>query len=346
MTRTGAVMGTPYYMSPEQAKGARAIDARSDLYSVGVIIYEAITGQVPFNAETFNELIFKIALESPPPPEQFVPNLDPAFGVLMRKAMAREPAERYQTALELKEAMLAWARDFDARGGVPAPQPRAGTQMLPMVGAMQQHRGSYPSAPVLHGAPMQTGQAAAHASQPAIPATVFGPAHGGFGPGQTQLAHAGAPMQGAHGESPRRSQMPVILALSAGILAVIGGIVFLYGRSGEAQAGQSGEATATASSETATRAPETTSTAERTEPAGTSAPTTSETSEPAASVASSGAPTSAPTTPATTPTAIGVRPTNRPTATSPVTATAKPTATTTAQPTTTKAGGRDIRPDL
>ncbi|MFS8071483.1 MAG: serine/threonine-protein kinase, partial [Byssovorax sp.] len=67
MTSTGAVLGTPYYMSPEQAKGSRQIDARSDLYAVGVILYECITGQVPFSAETFNELIFRIVLESPPP---------------------------------------------------------------------------------------------------------------------------------------------------------------------------------------------------------------------------------------------------------------------------------------
>jgi len=70
MTRTGAVMGTPYYMSPEQAKGSKDMDHRSDLYSAGVMLYEAITGQVPFNAETFNELIFKIVLETPAPPQQ------------------------------------------------------------------------------------------------------------------------------------------------------------------------------------------------------------------------------------------------------------------------------------
>jgi len=60
MTRTGAVMGTPYYMSPEQARG-QAVDHRSDLYAIGVVAYQAVTGHVPFQAETFNELIFKIS---------------------------------------------------------------------------------------------------------------------------------------------------------------------------------------------------------------------------------------------------------------------------------------------
>jgi serine/threonine protein kinase len=109
MTSTGAVLGTPYYMSPEQAKGSRQVDPRSDLYAVGVILYECITGQVPFSAETFNELIFRIVLESPPPVESFVPNLDSAFTALIHKAMAREANERFQTAAEFRMAILKWA---------------------------------------------------------------------------------------------------------------------------------------------------------------------------------------------------------------------------------------------
>lgn len=109
MTRTGAVMGTPYYMSPEQAKGAKGMDQRADLYSVGVILYECATGQVPFNADTFNELLFKIVLEEPPPLETLVPDIDPAFAEIIRRAMAREPAHRFQTAKEFQLAIEQWA---------------------------------------------------------------------------------------------------------------------------------------------------------------------------------------------------------------------------------------------
>jgi serine/threonine-protein kinase len=136
MTRTGAVMGTPYYMSPEQAKGSKDMDHRSDLYSAGVILYEAITGQVPFNAETFNELIFKIVLETPPPPSQFVPGLDPGFSSIMQKAMAREPNDRFQSAQDFAVALQGYLGTgqgvtFPPAAPMHAPRPPMGsTPML------------------------------------------------------------------------------------------------------------------------------------------------------------------------------------------------------------------------
>ncbi|WP_437786532.1 protein kinase domain-containing protein [Sorangium sp. So ce1097] len=109
MTRTGAVVGTPYYMSPEQARGSSPVDQRTDIYAMGVLLYQATTGHVPFDAATFNELLFKIVLEAAPVPQQLVPDLDLEFSGIIQKAMAREPGARFQSCAEFKNALLAWA---------------------------------------------------------------------------------------------------------------------------------------------------------------------------------------------------------------------------------------------
>ncbi len=110
MTRADAVLGTPCYMSPEQARGARETDVRSDIYSCGVILYESVTGRLPFEGESFNDLMFKIALSDAPSPLTFVPSLDPDFAWLINHAIAREPDNRFASAQEFAEALDDWMR--------------------------------------------------------------------------------------------------------------------------------------------------------------------------------------------------------------------------------------------
>ncbi|MFP6686090.1 MAG: serine/threonine-protein kinase, partial [Polyangiaceae bacterium] len=127
MTRTGAVMGTPYYMSPEQAKGVK-VDNRSDLYAIGVVLYQMLTGRVPFNASSFNELLFKIALESPEPIQDLCPNCPPEMVQIVDRAMQRQPESRFQCARDFQQAIL----DLEPiLGTVPAPAGRS--SQLPAV---------------------------------------------------------------------------------------------------------------------------------------------------------------------------------------------------------------------
>ncbi len=141
MTRTGAVMGTPYYMAPEQAKGAKDMDHRVDLYAAGVILYEAVTGEVPFNADTFNELLFKIVLEEARPVQMLVPNIDAGFAAIITKAMTREPSARFQTAKEFQQALEHWANNA-------GPELAAALRAPPRPGSIADGTGQFARQPV------------------------------------------------------------------------------------------------------------------------------------------------------------------------------------------------------
>ena len=102
MQQTAHVMGTPSYMSPEQVKG-RAVDGRSDIFSLGVLLYEMVTGEKPFPGQNITTVIYKIVNEEPVPPRQIDPSIHPGISAVVMKALAKEPETRYQSCREMLE---------------------------------------------------------------------------------------------------------------------------------------------------------------------------------------------------------------------------------------------------
>ena len=103
-TKTGAMLGTPYYMSPEQAQGTKAVDFRSDLWSLAVIAFLSLTGRLPFQSEALGDLLMKIMVGPMPIPSQFG-SVPPGFDRWWVKAAARDVAERFQSAKEFSDSL-------------------------------------------------------------------------------------------------------------------------------------------------------------------------------------------------------------------------------------------------
>ena len=104
MTQDSSVLGTAHYVSPEQAQG-RKLTPASDLYSLGVVLYEAATGQLPFDGPDVVSVAMKQVSEYPVPPRQINPNIDPAFEAIIMRALEKNPEDRYSTAKEMQRAI-------------------------------------------------------------------------------------------------------------------------------------------------------------------------------------------------------------------------------------------------
>jgi len=109
MTRTGAVLGTVAYMAPEQLLDAKRVDARADLWSVGVILYEALSRKLPFGAVNAPGLVDAIMKAAPAPLSSHRPDVDPAFEAVVMRCLSRDPAARFATASELAAALAPFA---------------------------------------------------------------------------------------------------------------------------------------------------------------------------------------------------------------------------------------------
>ncbi len=233
VTQTGAVMGTPLFMSPEQARGAKEIDGRSDLYSAAAIMYRALTGHYPLLGENFHDLLFKIALEAPTPIQELCPDVDPVLAEIVMKGLAKKPDDRWATAREFHEAIAGWARSN-------APVSLQLLSMGSMSGMAVAAAMSTPATPILsplHGGPNTpaTGSAVARTQTSWVgdrppsgsqPAAKELPSGESLEKAATQIAPStpyGAPAPAAAPPAPSR-RGALIGAVAVGFLLVGGGI--------------------------------------------------------------------------------------------------------------------------
>lgn len=105
ITMTGAVVGTPYYLSPEQARGDRDIDLRIDIWAMGVLLYECLTGVMPFNADNYGSLLVKILNERAKSPRKLRPAISPELDAVVMTALAHDREERFSSATEMLAAL-------------------------------------------------------------------------------------------------------------------------------------------------------------------------------------------------------------------------------------------------
>jgi hypothetical protein len=134
LTVTGMVMGTPTYMSPEQCQGGD-LDGRSDLYSLGVVLYEVATGAPPFRVKSLSEAVFKHISTPPPQPSSLQPDLPPALEEVILRCLAKRPEDRFATGHDLAEALQGALGDSELRTIITARRPDAPATPTPVVRA-------------------------------------------------------------------------------------------------------------------------------------------------------------------------------------------------------------------
>jgi serine/threonine-protein kinase len=105
MTKTTAVMGSPFYMSPEQMQSARNVDARTDIWAIGVILYELVTGKIPFNGDSLPELCVTIMSKPPAPMTKYRPDVPPGLEPAILKCLEKDRNDRYPNVAELAIAL-------------------------------------------------------------------------------------------------------------------------------------------------------------------------------------------------------------------------------------------------
>jgi eukaryotic-like serine/threonine-protein kinase len=200
--QTAHVMGTPSYMSPEQVKG-RAVDGRSDIFSLGVMLYEMVTGEKPFPGQNITTVIYKIVNEEPVPPRQIDPSIHPGISAVVMRALEKDPHQRYQSCREMLEEL----KNYRAIAGGGNPQATM------VVG------GGSPAATIISG---NAGGRGMSGEDQAVAATTRSLSSRAMSPGQTPVVRRTAAIAPVAEPPKKKSVLGTILAA----LLLLGVIVY------------------------------------------------------------------------------------------------------------------------
>ncbi|WP_437989577.1 serine/threonine protein kinase [Sorangium sp. So ce145] len=146
LTRTGSMLGSPLYMSPEQMMHVKQVDARSDIWAMGVVLYELVTGSVPFPADTLTEVVGRVLQTEAAPPSHLRPGMPPELDAVVARCLQKRPEHRFQRIEELMAAL-------EAVSTAPGPAASAFRQLAPSQPGIAAHGGPSASGQVSQSAP-------------------------------------------------------------------------------------------------------------------------------------------------------------------------------------------------
>lgn len=218
-TKTGELIGSPHYMSPEQAHGAKTVDHRSDLWSLAAIAYRAITGRNAYEGEGMGEVLVKVSTTKPEKATDVAPDLPKELDVFFDKAFARDPKDRFQTARELATEFFNVIGEPSFGAWFSAPSQRMSSADLAMSAAPVPVKATLMSAPVLTALTTHDAGGATPAPMSATPSPMLTPIPPSFIAASTAQATADAMDTGYFGREKQRSKR---VAVGVGLAALFG----------------------------------------------------------------------------------------------------------------------------